>query len=233
VRTVNAAADLNPKALRISVDTKATVHVGDYSRGGKSRGRVPVKALDHDMRPKEQLTPGGILEMNTHQAFLFFTASHKTSDFLADGIERWWGLRQEKHGAVERLVINLDNGPECNGRRTQFLQRMVQLADHSGLEIRLLYYPPYHSKYNGIERYWGGLERSWNGYLLSTTDIVLGRAGNFAWKGVRTLVTLMRGVYAKGVKLSSALRRRLEERLQRSERLPFWDITITPTTVRQ
>ena len=33
----------------------------------------------------------------------------------------------------------------------------------TGLCVRLVYYPPYHSKYNAIERYWAGLEKSWNG----------------------------------------------------------------------
>jgi hypothetical protein len=35
--------------LRISMDTKATVHVGEYSRRGQSRGFESVKALDHDI----------------------------------------------------------------------------------------------------------------------------------------------------------------------------------------
>jgi Rhodopirellula transposase. len=58
VHEVNAEADSDPKTVRISVDTKATVHVGDYSRNGKSRGLEPVKALDHEMMPKEKLVPG-------------------------------------------------------------------------------------------------------------------------------------------------------------------------------
>ena len=29
--------------MRISIDTKVTVHVGEYSRGGRSRGVVAVK----------------------------------------------------------------------------------------------------------------------------------------------------------------------------------------------
>ncbi|WP_353740118.1 hypothetical protein [Desulfobacter postgatei] len=37
VHEVNTEADSDPKTVRISVDTKATVHVGDYSRKGKSR----------------------------------------------------------------------------------------------------------------------------------------------------------------------------------------------------
>ena len=40
---------------------------------------------------------------------------------------------------------------------------MTAFADMTGLDIRLIYYPPYHSKYNSIERYWAGLEKSWNG----------------------------------------------------------------------
>ena len=65
---------------------------------------------------------------------------------------------------------------------------MVEFADTSGLKVRLVYYPPYHSKYNGIERYWAGLEESWNGYLLSTVKNVLNRAANFFWKGARARV---------------------------------------------
>lgn len=72
---VNSLADANPEALRISMDTKATVHIGEYSRNGRSRGLKPVEAWDHDMRPKEKLIPGGILEPVTGKTFLFFTRS--------------------------------------------------------------------------------------------------------------------------------------------------------------
>jgi len=68
---VNARADADPETLRISVDTKATVHVGEYSRGRRSRGLKPVEAWDHDMGPKHKLVPGGILEPVTGKAFLF------------------------------------------------------------------------------------------------------------------------------------------------------------------
>jgi len=129
--------------------------------------------------PKEKHVPGGLLETSSGKAFLFFTESNKTSDFLADGIELWWDARKEGFGYVQRLVLNMDNGPECSGRRSRFLQRMVDFSDRSGLEIRLAYYPPYHSKYNRIERFWGGLERSWNGYLLDSVKTVLKRDGNF------------------------------------------------------
>ncbi len=180
---------------------------------------------------KEKLVPGGILEPLSGQSFLFFGTHYKTSDFMADGLLLWWQHRRSDLQDLKQLVINLDNGPECNGRRSQFLLRMTQFADMSGLSVRLVYYPPYHSKYNAIERYSAGLEKSWNGYLLSTTDTVINRAGNFCWKGMRTVVSLVDVIYEKGVKICSREKVRLEERLLRSTDLSWWDITIQPQMV--
>lgn len=88
--------------------------------------------------------------------------------------------------------------------------------------------PPYHSKYTAIERYWAGLEKSWKGYLLSTVNTVLRRAANFFWKGMRTVVQLLDTAYKKGVKVCGDEKLQLEQRLQRSSSLQWWDITIHP-----
>lgn len=228
---MNTLADADEHTLRISIDTKATVHVGDYSRGGRSRGLEAVKALDHDMCMKEKLVPGGILEPVGGKSFVFFGTNFKTSDFMADGLLLWWQHRKAELPGIKLLVINLDNGSECNGRRSQFLLRMTAFADLTGLCVRLVYYPPYHSKYNAIERYWAGLEKSWNGYLLSTVDTVINRAGNFCWKGMRTMACMVDTIYEKGVKLCRNEKKNLEHRLERSAELNWWDITIHPKTV--
>jgi hypothetical protein len=54
---VNAAAETDAQVVRISMDAKATVKVGDFSRGGKKR--VRVKAADHDFTPSARVTPIG------------------------------------------------------------------------------------------------------------------------------------------------------------------------------
>lgn len=54
----NEEADANEQVLRISIDAKATVRVGPFARGGKSR--VPTKAADHDFEPAATVTPMGI-----------------------------------------------------------------------------------------------------------------------------------------------------------------------------
>jgi hypothetical protein len=230
---MNALADADTGTLRISVDTKATVNIGEYSRYGRSRGLEPVKALDHDMRMKKKFIPGGILEPVSGKAFLFFTGSYKTSDFMVDGFLLWWHERKPELelSNLKCLVINMDNGPECSGRRTQFLLRMTEFADETGLIIRLVYYPPYHSWYNAIERYQAGLEKSWNGYLLDTEETVLNRAADFVWKGLNATVHILKTSYEKGIKVCGKEKTKMEERLQRSERLPLYDITIIPKTV--
>jgi hypothetical protein len=126
---MNAQADADPETLRISIDTKATVNVGKYSRGGRSRGVEAVRALDHDMCPKEKLVPGGILEPATGRSFIFFGTSYKTSDFIVDGLFLWWEERKHELCGLKQIVINVDNGPECSGRRTQFLFRLTEFAD--------------------------------------------------------------------------------------------------------
>jgi len=225
----NAAADADPECIRISIDTKATVCVGEYSRGGKSRGLAPIKAVDHDMFIKEKIIPVGILEPQTGASYIAFGNDNKTSDLIADAMESWVRHNQNRllAAGIKRLVVNSDNGPECNSHRSQFMMRMVQLAEDYGLEIHMVYYPPYHSKYNPIEHYWGGLERSWNGYLLDCIQTVVDRTANFTWRNFKTVTTTLFGSYPKGNKPEKNERKAIEKRLSRSETLPWWDVIIT------
>jgi hypothetical protein len=153
---------------------------------------------------------------------------HETSDAWVDALRAWWLKARKGYGHVKRLVIYLDNGPKNSGRRTQFLKRMVQFADWSGLEVRLVYYPPYHSKYNPIERCWSALERKWNGVLLNNLLVVLGCARRMTWKGRHPAVRCLAGEYPGGVRVTPRERKRYEARLERSVTLPKYDITIKP-----
>lgn len=154
---------------------------------------------------------------------------HETSDAWVDALRAWWLKVRAAHGHVERLVVYLDNGPKNSGRRTQFLKRMVEFADWSGLEVRLVYYPPYHSKYNPVERCWSALERRWNGVLLTDLVTALGCALRMTWKGRRPTVRCLGGEYPDGVRVPPGEMKAVEARLRRSEALPDYDITIKPT----
>lgn len=224
----NQSADENPNALRLSIDTKAKVKIGNLSRGGKARGLEAKVADDHDTEWQSLLVPCGILNTNNDQLSIYFGQSAETSDFIVDCLSEWWKKHEADYGDIHEWVIDLDGGSATRSDRTQFIKRMVELAQHTQLRIRLIYYPPYHSKYNPIERCWAALENYWNGAILDSVEAALQWAANMRWKGVTPLVQRIETTYQRGVRV---LTQELENYLpfwQRSETLPKWDITIVP-----
>jgi len=226
---MNVAADTAPDVLRISVDTKATVKVGPFARGGKSR--VPTKARDHDFKPDATVTPVGIFLPATDELFVYGVTSKVTSDCLVDRLVQCWETVHDRFAHITMLVINLDNGPENHSRRTQFMQRIVNFVRQFGLTVRLAYYPPYHSKYNPIERCWGILENHWNGALLDTVDAVLKFTASMTWNGIHPVVDLVTTTYETGVRLSQAAMDVIEAQLARLPGLDKWFIDITPSAL--
>jgi hypothetical protein len=213
----------------LSIDCKATVAIGDVSRGGLTRG--DHRACDHDLGLHEKYIPCGIVDEDSARLRITFGSSFKTSDFIVDALEAWWATVDEtEQTAMTRLQIKMDNGPESSGKRTQFLHRMVQFADQIGKPIPLLYYPPYPSKYNPIERCWGILELHWNGTKLVDVKTLLEWAQSMTWKGLHPIVELSRKVYQKGIAPSKKAMQAIESRLERHSELPKWDILIRPAS---
>jgi transposase len=171
--------------------------------------------------------PFGILILATGALTLLF-GNHETSDFWGDCLRVWWKSIRHKFRGVRRLVMYLDNGPKNSGRRTQFLKRMVEFSDWSGLEIHLVYYPPYHSKYNPIERCWSSLQKKWNGVLLKCWEIVETCALRMKWKGEHPTVMRIEGDYPTGIIVPKEEMKQINQRLERSETLQKYDIIIKP-----
>jgi len=229
VEKLNSKADKDPRTLRISIDTKAKVSICDSSRGGVSRGKEGVKAADHDMGRKERLVPFGILEVQSSQLTTVVGNSVETSDFIVDALQIWWENRKERYSNIVRLLINLDNGPSLASHRTQFLKRLIEFSDENGLKIHLVYYPPYHSKYNPIERCWGILEMHWNGTLLDSVNTALEWIKTMTWKGINPIVHFHDRTYEKGIKLTKTQMKKYSENIKKSKTLPKWDLVIEGT----
>jgi hypothetical protein len=64
------------------------------------------------------------------------------------------------------------------------MKRMIEFADKNNFETMLAFNPPYHSKYNSIERCRRILENHWGGTLLNTLEIILEWAKTMTWKGL-------------------------------------------------
>jgi hypothetical protein len=212
------------------MDCKATVKIGNFSRGGKTRG--DSDACDHDFCCAEKYIPCGIVNENSGELHISFGSSHKTGDFIADTLIKYWNnLNIDEQNSTDLIQIKVDSGPESSGVRTQFLSRMVSFAIKTDKYLQLLYYPPYHSKYNPIERCWGIPEKHWNGTKLTDAETMLKWAGSMTWKGIHPFVKINKKRYEKGISLTKAAMRSSEKFLVRNPILPKWDILISPYEV--
>lgn len=157
--------------------------------------------------------------------------SAETSDFIVDCLTAWWRENQLNYSELDELVIDLDGGSATRSNRSQFIKRMVELSQAIDLRIRLIYYPPDHSKYNPIERCWAALENYWywNGTILDSVVTAVQWASNMKWKGVSPIVHLVETTYQTGVKVLADELKHYQSQWQHSPTLPQWDITIVPT----
>jgi transposase len=224
LKRVNPQADRDGHTLRVSIDAKATVPIGPFSRRGRSR--TGTKAADHDFKPEATLTPFGIFLPQHDDLWFYMARSKVTSDFIVDRLEQWWEGVRLRFFRVKTLVINLDNGPENHSRRSQFLKRIVEFARKYGLRVQLAYYPPYHSKYNPVERCWGVLEMHWNGSLLDSIEAAVGFAKSMTWVGKHPVVSVVETTYATGVRLKPEEMKALEKVVIRLPSLEKWFVEI-------
>lgn len=197
---VNPAPDAEATTLLMSVDAKATIPLGLFSRGGYSQ--LALKAWDHDFKPQEKVTPVGVFLPQENELYLFLFTGPLTADALVDCIRYTWYLLADRFLTVRTLLLNLDNGPENHSHRTQFMYRLTALADERQLTIALAYYPPYHSKYNPVEWVWGVLEQHWNGTLLDSLHTVVHLAQTITYNHVHPVVKRITTTYHTGVKLT-------------------------------
>ncbi len=145
-----------------------------------------------------------------------------------DCLVDFWKMISWRFPQVTTLLLNQDNGPENNSRRTQFMKRVTEFADQLQLTGVLAYYPPYHSKYNPIGRTWGILDKHWNGNLLDTVNTVLKFAETLTWNGLHTVVKLVEKVYKTGVRLTQKEMDELEKRFKQLSDLGKWFVKIVP-----
>ena len=156
-----------------------------------------------------------------------YTSKHTSLD-LVDCIEEFY-VEQYLNSGINKLMIFLDNGPDNSGVRTIFLSGLINIAKKYNIKIELVYYPPYHSKYNPVERLWARVENNWNGFLLETVEICLNFMRNLTWKGVKSVTKLKEVKYQKGLTIDKKEMKKLEdEYIIRTESIKKWSVIITP-----
>lgn len=212
--------------MRISFDAKVEIKIGNLSRGGRSRKNT--KADDHDFGVIETITPVGVYSPKSKDLSLYMVKSKVTSDCCVDIIEDWWSDYESDKEKIEKLVINLDNGPQQNSYRTQFMKRIQDFSNQANLQIQLAYYPPYHSKYNPVERTFGALEQYWSSEILDTEDKVVGLAKAMTWAGKNPKVSVIKKTYKIGIKVIKDVMDKLHDGFYRAKGIEKYSVLVTP-----
>lgn len=223
---MESALETDNTTAAISIDDKATKKVGNISDNGRSY--LNITALDHDTTFDYSMKPFGILDLKTNETFVTCTPYSSTAEFKVDCIEQYI-IRKTETGELKKLIIFLDNGPENSGRRKLWLKSLVELAKKYNLVIELVYYPPYHSKYNKIERFWARLQIFWSKIIMYNVDILLDCLNKVTWNEEVCIGKINYKEYAKGITISDDyMDTYVNPHIIREEGLEKWSIVITP-----
>lgn len=210
----------------ISIDDKVRKIIGLVSENGYSW--IERHALDHDTIFNYFVIPFGILDLKTNETFVTCTTSNSTANFKVDCIEKYL-IEKTKNNKIKRLIIFLDNGPENSGSRTLWLKRISECATKFNIVIELAYYPPYHSKYNPIERVWARIQLAWSGLIIDTLEKLKTTINRITWKNKNIKCDISTTEYQKGIKVDKIEMRKIENNhIIRENGIEKWSILITP-----
>ncbi len=215
----------NQSTAVISIDDKATKKIGKLSDNGKTW--IDMKALDHDTVFDYSIKPFGILDLKTNETYITCTTYQSTAEYKVDCIEQYI-INQFKKYPLKKLIIFLDNGPENSGRRKLWLKKLVDLSIKYKIVIQLVYYPPYYSKYNKIERYWARLQMVWNRIIIDSLTLLIDTINKVTWNGIYSRGILSTQKYEKGIQVSESEMEFANRHIIREEGLEKWSIVITP-----
>jgi transposase len=190
----------------ISVDTKKKELVGDFKNGGREwrpQGR-PQEVRVHDFLDKQKgkAIPYGVYDMGRNVGWVSIGVTHDTASFAVSTIRRWWRqMGRRAYSKARSLLITADSGGSNGNRVRLWKWELQQLANETGLTIRVCHLPPGTSKWNKIEhRLFSFITQNWRGQpLLSLATIVNLIASTKTRAGLRVRCMLDQGHYPKKI----------------------------------
>jgi len=229
-------ADLREKFAAIgipilSIDTKKKELVGNFKRDGKVLAIGHPKSLDHDFATFSdgQIVPHGIYDVTKNVGYMTMGTSHDTSKFVCDNIECVWnGHLKGQYPGANTIVILCDGGGSNSSSHRIVKQDLMKLASRLDMNLLVMHYPPYCSKYNPIEhRLFSQITRSWSGApLLSIEDAARRAAETTTSKGLTVYVDINTKTYDIQRPIDESYERDSRRRIIPMDALPKWNYLV-------
>ena len=193
----------------VSVDTKKKELVGDCKNGGREyhpKG-CPEEVRTHDFLDKDRgkAIPYGVYDLTANEGWGRVGSEHATASVAAETLRRWWSKMGSKvYPAAKELLLTADAGGSTGSRIRLWKVAMQEVADASGLRIKVCHFPPGTSKWNKIEhRMFCHLTENWRGRPLRSLGVSVNLIGNTTTKtGLRIRAELDTNAYKTGIKVS-------------------------------
>jgi len=217
----------------ISIDTKKKELIGPYKNGGsdyRPEG-CPDKVNVHDFVDKElgKAIPYGVYDIAANAGCVSVGVDNDTAQFSVNSIRRWLDLMgHARYPDMDQLMIMADGGGSNGSRVRLFKVELQNLADETGLTLKICHYPPGTSKWNKIEhRLFCHITQTWRGKpLISRETVVELIASTTTRTGLTVRCELDTRCYPKGIKVSDAEMQTLN--IKGDTFHPEWNYIISP-----
>jgi Rhodopirellula transposase DDE domain len=221
----------------ISVDTKKKELIGNYKNAGRElapSGR-PILVNTHDFKDKElgKAIPYGVYDVGSDEGWVSVGISADTAQFAVAAIQAWWkDLGRKRYPNAETLTITADCGGSNGPRIRLWKTELQRLANHTGLRIRVMHYPPGTSKWNKIEhRLFSYISINWRAKpLLSRQTVIDLIASTTTSTGLKVFARLDPHTYPTKIQITDQQIRAVN--IQSDEFHPEWNYTIIPSVIK-
>jgi hypothetical protein len=144
----------------------------------------------------------------------------------------WWAhLGQQRYPGAQTLTITADCGGSNGYRLRLWKTELQQLADDTGLTIKVCHFPPGTSKWNKVEhRLFSFIARNWRGQpLISRQAVVSLIAATTSTTGLKVYSQLDENTDERKIKITDAQRAAVN--LHCDEFHGEWNYAIKPPTL--
>lgn len=175
------------------------------------------------------IIPHSIYDVKRNTGYINIGTSADTSEFACDSIKNWWlDEGRRNYPEADSILILCDGGGSNSSRHYVFKEKLQELANEIGIEIRIAHYPPYTSKYNPVEhRFFPHVTRACQGVVFKSIELVKELMEKTKTsKGLRTTVKIIDKVYQKGRKVAKDFKKNMP--ILFDKYLPAWNYRAVP-----
>ena len=234
INTAVAAMQLQGQPV-VSVDAKKKELVGDFKNGGAEWQRKgqpeEVRVYDFiDKAPdKGRVTPYGVYDLTANEGWVSVGTDHDTARFAAQTLGKWWReMGQARYPHATELLVTADGGGSNSSRCRLWKIALQELADTTGLVLKVCHFPPGTSKWNKIEhRLFCHVTQNWRGRPLTSHELIVKLIGSTTTRtGLKVKAALDTARYESGIKVSDEAFNAVN--IQRDEFHGEWNYCIRP-----